>query len=228
MREAATSRATGGVGMESRALTSRQLGPVIAGVLFNLIPIVGALFWGWSVFTLVFLYWIENVAVGARTLASMAGSAFYMSSGKRYGILFFGPFFTLHYGVFCIVHGAFVVALFGTHLRDAGVEFEPFAIVRATMREHPDFGYALLSIGLWQLVQLALFFVRGQARTADFSELMGAPYPRIMLLHITILAGGALVLALGQPIWGLALMAVLKALFDVGEAAPIASPAPPR
>jgi len=39
-------------------------------VIANAIPLVGVLFLGWTVFPLVFLYWLENVVVGASTWPS--------------------------------------------------------------------------------------------------------------------------------------------------------------
>ena len=49
--------------------------PVTTAIALNLIPVIGVLFWGWSAFALIFLYWLENLVVGVRTLLSMLATA---------------------------------------------------------------------------------------------------------------------------------------------------------
>ncbi len=214
--------------MDLSAIVSRQVWPAIAvAVALNLVPVIGVLFWGWSVFALIFLYWIENVAIGVRTLASMLGAAVVQGGAQRWGVFFFAPFFTVHYGIFCAVHGAFVVVMFGGHLQKAGVAFESTAILRATMEDSPGFALGMLTIGLWQLFRLIQFLVGGEARSATLQGLMGAPYPRIVALHITILIGGGLVLVLGQPVIGILFLALFKLTFDLADLRP-RDAAPPQ
>ena len=40
-------------------------------VPFNLVPLVGVLFWGWNVATLLVLYWVENGIVGLLNVPKM-------------------------------------------------------------------------------------------------------------------------------------------------------------
>jgi hypothetical protein len=47
---------------------------------------------------------------------------------------------------------------------------------------------------------------------------MAAPYPRIVILHLTIIIGGFVLMLLNQPLAGLVLLALIKAAFDVAEA----------
>ncbi|MEM9017757.1 MAG: DUF6498-containing protein, partial [Verrucomicrobiota bacterium] len=72
----------------------------------NLIPLAGAIFWGWSIFDIVVLYWSENVIVGAINVLRML----FAGGGKSKGAsiaekIFTIPFFIVHYGIFCTVHG---------------------------------------------------------------------------------------------------------------------------
>ena len=48
-----------------------KLPTVIALVLANLVPLYGVLFLGWETFPLVFLFWLENVIVGAFNVLKM-------------------------------------------------------------------------------------------------------------------------------------------------------------
>ena len=41
-------------------------------VIANAIPLVGVLFIGWTVFPLVFLYWLENVVIGGFNVAKLS------------------------------------------------------------------------------------------------------------------------------------------------------------
>ena len=44
---------------------------------------------------------------------------------------------------------------------------------------------------------------------------MTAPYGRVVVLHVTVLVGGGLVMALGSPIWALVLLVALKSAIDL-------------
>jgi hypothetical protein len=45
---------------------------------------------------------------------------------------------------------------------------------------------------------------------------MGAPYARVVVLHVTIIFGAFVVAFLGSPIGALLVLVVLKAAFDLG------------
>ena len=75
----------------------------------------GVLFFGWQVFELVFLYWLENVVIGIFTFLKFVVRRY------EHGVelvlpFFFAPFFLVHYGGFTAGHGIFVFALFGDDL----------------------------------------------------------------------------------------------------------------
>lgn len=193
--------------------------PVAAASALNLIPIAGVLFWGWSAFALIFLYWMENVVIGVRTLLSMliSGVVGKGGVGGLPGALFICLFFTVHYGIFCFGHGSFVVGMFGgqdTGVGDLGV----IGAAASLFEQQPNLSYGLASIVIWQVLALILFVVRGEAAKTDTLSLMGAPYPRIFVLHITIIFGGVLLLALDEPLAGLVVLALVKTAFDVAEA----------
>jgi hypothetical protein len=60
-----------------------------------------------------------------------------------------------------------------------------------------------------------VFLYRRDYRETDPMIQMFEPYGRIVILHITILAGGFIVLALGQPWIGVLILALIKAAFDL-------------
>ncbi|MGE0596516.1 MAG: DUF6498-containing protein [Hyphomonadaceae bacterium] len=193
---------------------------VVGALAVNAIPIVGVMFWGWSAFALILLYWLENVVVGVRTLLSMAASG--VTKGwLGLGLVFLLPFFTLHYGLFTFVHGVFVMAMFGgAEMAQLNVD-TPFGlagVVSALFREHPNLLIGFAAIAAWQGVHFIVWLARGEAGRSDPITQMSAPYPRIITLHITIIFGGFLLMLLGWPVLGVLALAVMKTLFDVGEA----------
>ncbi len=197
----------------------------MAAIAINLIPLAGVLFWGWSAFALIFLYWLENVVIGVRTLASMIANAAVVGGVNWLGALFFGAFFTFHYGLFCFGHGIFVIALFGGQTAVIGDTMLDLAgAARALFAQQSGLLIGFASIVFWQLVQFGLFIARGEVRRVNLLELMGAPYPRIIALHATIIFGGFLLLLLNQPVWGLAVLSLVKMGWDIAEARKAAQP----
>lgn len=201
--------------MEDRARRARW--PVVAAVIFNLVPIAGVLLWGWNAFALIFLYWLENLAIGGRTVLSMLASALY-GPVRAASALATAAFFTVHFGIFCFVHGVFVVSMFSGETSAGAGLFDLWSTTQRLFATQPGLLSGLFSVALWQAVLFGVFIVRGEARTANPLKLMAASYPRIIILHVTIIFGGFLLMMLNQPVAGLALLALVKAAFDVAEA----------
>jgi hypothetical protein len=184
---------------------------LIALCAANTLPIVGVLFLGWTVFPIVLLYWLENVVVGAFNVLKML-LARPQELLSNLGKLFFVPFFVVHFGLFTFVHGMLVFAFFGP--RDA----EPFGLTAnlfPTIRAN-HLGWAVLvlvaSHGLsfyWN------YLGNGEFRRASMQVLMQQPYGRVVVLHLTVLFGGWIVIALGSPVLALVLLVALKTAADV-------------
>jgi hypothetical protein len=92
-------------------------------IAVNTVPLVGVVFFDWSLFSIVFLYWIENGIVGFFYVLKIAWATKPGSFqtgltvnarplGHR-GKAFLIPFFIFHYGLFRVVHGVFVIVCFG-------------------------------------------------------------------------------------------------------------------
>lgn len=194
-------------------------------LLANLLPLVGVFAWGWSLSDLLLLYWIENGVVGIYTVAKLLlVRSEGQSPGQRLASKAFGvPFFIVHYGMFWLVHGLFVVTLFGGMLfGSAGptIPVQPqtffFAAVivswmRADVLAWPVAGL-LVSHGV---SFLSNYLAQGEYRRQSVNELMGQPYGRVVVLHLTILAGGFLVMLLGQSQLVLLLFVAVKVIVDM-------------
>ncbi len=188
--------------------------PLALVIGLNLIPVIGVLFWGWSAFALIVLYWLENLVIGVRTLASMIANAAVMGGVNWLGALFFGGFFTLHYGLFCFGHGVFVMSMFGGSFYGDSV-IDLGGAVAALFATQSNLAIGFASIVAWQVVQFVRFLVSGEVRRTNVVELMGAPYPRIITLHIAIIFGGFVLMLLNQPVSGILVLALVKMAYDV-------------
>lgn len=192
----------------------RRLPPsALALIAVNAVPLAGVFFLDWRVFDILALFWIENLAIGLVNVLRMAAVGI---KTAQFGAFIMIPFFCVHYGMFCFVHGSFVVAFFG---RDAGVAasdgFDPLSLFLSVISRD---GILWSSAGLL-LSHLFSFFanflIRGEYRQADFKKLMADPYGRVIILHLTILAGGGLVAATGESAAALAFLVVLKTGLDL-------------
>jgi hypothetical protein len=181
-------------------------------VVANLLPLVGVVFFGWSVFELVALYWFENVVIGALNVLKM------LLVKPEGGVpmvakMATAAFFTFHYGMFCLVHGVFVATLLGPKGLDGGPGSNPISMV----------GNLVADGGGWMVVGLLAshafsfvshYLIRGGRRRTDLARLMAAPYGRIVVLHIAILFGAFVITAMGEPIAMLVLLVAGKIALD--------------
>ncbi len=188
--------------MIGRLALTPVTGSIVVLIVANLVPLAGALFGGWSVYEVVLLYWAENVVIGLYQIARMMAVMVLRREGV---MLLLAAFFVLHYGVFTMVHGHFVVGMLGPDPA-AGLEsavallLAPEGLLLALLALLASHGFAF-----------TVHFLRGgEWRDAGLKELMVAPYARIVVLHLVILGGGLLLVTMGEPVAALALMVVLK------------------
>ncbi len=77
----------------------------------NLIPFIGIFLFDWDVRFIVLLYWIENLIAGFYNILKMVFLKTAQAADNK-GKLFIIPFFCIHYGGFCAVHGFFLIHFF--------------------------------------------------------------------------------------------------------------------
>lgn len=210
----------------------------------NALPLVGVLFFGWDTFSIVALYWSENVIIGAinvlkmiacnpdmaaiyayqfnkggrtdgdlaKKYASTARSVQIGNQVSKFGLI---PFFIFHYGLFCLVHGIFVFAFFG---HDSMAGFGPFGPLRDIIQvfSHERMWWCVLALAASHLWSFFVNYLgRGEYRRTVVIVLMMQPYARIVILHIAIILGGFLSLALGSNVGILMILIVGKTLLDL-------------
>ncbi len=172
---------------------------LVALIASNLIPLVGVAAFGWSVRSLMLLYWAENIVVAFYAVLRMV---------KVGGLVALptAAFFCIHFGIFTVVHGVFVFTLTAPNgpLGGAAVTADsmPWLAVLGLLASH----------GVSFVVN---FLIGGEWRTSNITLEMGKPYPRMIILHVAIVIGAFFVMALGQPAALLILLVMLKTGLDV-------------
>ena len=168
-------------------------------ILANLVPLFGSLFFGWNLFSIIFIFWAENLVVGFynifRILKADGDKA---SIGAKIGS---SIFFTFHYGIFTLVHGVFVFALFGKNL---GGHSGLFGILTSVIFLFISHGYSYFSN----------YIYKGEYKKISLASTMMAPYGRIVVLHLTIIFGGSFIMLLNAPQIAVSLLVLLKIFID--------------
>jgi len=184
---------------------------VLALIAANLIPLAGVFLLDWEVFPLLLLFWFENVIIGFFNALKMLFAT--PDQKLQWAVkLFIVPFFCLHYGIFTLVHGIFVVVLFGGGTKPG---FPGPGTFLSEMLEQKLL-WAVWGLFVSHGISFAHnYLIGGEFRRAGVQVLMIQPYGRIVVLHVTILLGGFLMLALNSPTLGLVLLVVLKILLDL-------------
>ena len=181
--------------------------PLLALVAANLIPLVGVFHFGWDLRGIMLVYWAENVVVGIWAVIRML----WIGGPAALGIAIF---FCAHYGVFTGVHLLFVYAL-----ADAA-HWGGNAAGHGGAASIGDFfsqlswwtvGALFVSHG----ISFYLNFIRkGEWASSSVQTEMTRPYPRMMVMHIAIIAGAFVIALADQPMALLAVLVLLKIAFD--------------
>jgi hypothetical protein len=170
----------------------------------NLVPLFGVLFFGWSLFALILAYWLENLVIGYynwKKLRQFPEEAIFR--GGRGFLKTRADFFAAHYGGFCFIHGMFVLPLLATGVLGdtGGLGLLGFV------------GVLLSAYAFYKRHGVAFeeeFLAKAQYRTLDPSRLMLAPYPRVVIMHLTLLGGAAVAAMFGSPLGALVILVGLK------------------
>ncbi len=201
--------------------TTSSTAAVVALVLANCVPLVGVLFLGWNVWTILIVYWLENGVVGAINVLKMRRAAGPYVPG-RVSMSFNGRpvddasssalvgFFVMHYGIFWTVHGVFVLSLafgaFGPVGAETGAAPSPWTILLATVA-------LVISHGLSYRLN---YIGRGEYLHTSAAGQMFAPYARLVILHVTIIFGAIAISTTGAPAAAIVILIGLKTVLDLG------------
>ena len=186
---------------------------VLTLVVANLVPFYGLFILHWEVFPVLLLFWCENVIIGVFNVFRML-----LASPSKplewVGKVFMIPFFCFHYGMFTLIHGVFVFGFFGGYFT-SGAPFPSADTLFQAFRDY-HLGWSLLALFLSHAASFVLNYIgNGEYKQAALKDLMSQPYSRVVILHITILFGGFVVMALGSPVFALLILLLLKMFIDI-------------
>ena len=200
-----------------------SIGAVVALIVANVIPLFGVLFLGWSVWNILVIYWLENGIVGVINVLKMTRAEGTLPAGPGPSFLVNGqpvssvakfaliPFFVMHYGIFWLVHGIFVLTLpmfmsLGSGPVGPGMDLDLGSVALAALALAVSHGLSFW----WN------FLVGGEYRRTTAAGLMFAPYRRLIALHLTIIFGAMAVMFTGAPVLAVAILVSIKTLLDLG------------
>ncbi|HEV7200842.1 MAG TPA: DUF6498-containing protein [Candidatus Limnocylindria bacterium] len=206
-------------------------------IVTNLIPLGGVLWLGWSLLLILALYWAENGVVGvinvlkiltAKGTTTGPSAARWSVNGRpaaslsRLGT---AGFFTIHYGLFWIVHGIFVFTFIPAMTGIGGFGgFGPgfmFVTVPAGPPGLPGvdasvFAFGVIGLAISHGVSFWMNYLgRGEFRTLSPADVMIQPYGRLVIMHLTIILGAFVSIALGTSLGSLIVLVVLKTALDL-------------
>jgi len=196
------------VGSRLPSRTARTTTSILL-IAANLLPLVAVLTGAAGVGEVFVIYWFENVVVWftsiIKILTARGGTAGDVQLADN---VLTAAFFAFHFGMFTLVHGVFSFILAGM---TGGLTGEP--------RTWMLLGAAIL---VSHLVSLGLnWFGQGERNVVTPRRAMSAPYPRMMVLHVSVIGAFFLLLELGPPggisdaVGPVALLCGLKTVVDV-------------
>lgn len=196
----------------------------------NAVPLAGVLLWKWDAFLLLVLYWMETAVIAFWTFF-LIGKAFdrfigpYSEGKSPMGMI---GFFTIHAGIFMVVHFVFLWTLFAGDWKTQVHSVAQFLRV------------ILIGQGLW-LSLLLLFVVRGiepmllvygpdwyRRRNLPAADAVPNPwhrggilyglYARIIVMQIVIIASAFVIEHFGgaSAVAPVILLVLLKTAIDLG------------
>jgi len=174
-------------------------------LLTNLATVVGTVLQGWNITDLLWIYWGQSVVIGYYNVHRIVDLDRIATDGFISNIRPVEPMcetqrctavcFALHYGLFHLVYGVFLLT---------------------TFRIHPDFpvaGVLLCILAFWFTHRFSYRFNRERDRAVpNIGSLMFFPYVRIIPMNLVILLGAPIA---GDNTLALVLILLLKTAVDV-------------
>jgi hypothetical protein len=213
----------------ARASPLRFFFPSTILVLFaDLYPLAGVLWWGWDAFVLLMLYWMETAVIAFWALARIltlapgsdeSGESLAYRVKQRLGLTLF---FLVHASGFMGGHLLFLWVAFSGKWGETIHNPHDF-IQQMVLPYHlwVPLGMAFVARGiafvrdLWSRhSHAALAAGSAEQRNNAIGAIVGGLYGRIVLMHITILAGVGIAKKLGS-IGPFVLLIAIKIVFDV-------------
>lgn len=182
-------------------------------ILGNLLPLVGVLFSGWDIYTLLVFYWCETLIIAFWVILTIVlhkgEETLGVSGATRRSARFSwasAAMILVQTGLFMALHLFLMSGLYGdawpAHLRSIPAFIDTFVIGR----------------GLWQMlgllfVQRAAIFWQERLEPSVLPAVAGL-YLRIFTMQVVIVFGAWGVMLFNSGIWGLILLVAMKMVLE--------------
>lgn len=198
---------------------------LFSAVVYLLVPLAGILFFDWDWRSVIFLYWLQNITAGVRTEIDMFRTRTPSAPGAQSSLTFNGRtikdstkkpfammFFAVHYGIFTFVHGVFVTLIvYGAFT----------SLLGGSESASPQGSFNLRGIlvvwAIGSLVQVIVGCFTPRESLPPLPSLFGAPYARIIALHVTVLLGVWLIVLFNWPPAAAILLVALQFIVELGQ-----------
>lgn len=185
----------------------------ISLIITNIVPLFGAIFFDWSIYSILIAYWIENLIIGYFTYIKIPLSLGNNKENKILRLFNLPPFqenmvinrFLRDYMFFCIVHGVLLFVFFFID-----VKFEIDIIPNILLMT------VLLFISHW-ISYRSNFMGKKEYLRISPSQQVVMPYSRIMIMHLVVLMGGLIVENNGYKLVAVGFLVILKTAADLGS-----------
>lgn len=175
---------------------------LIAIIISNLVPAIGVLYFSWDLLTILFLYWFESAVIGVFNAKKMI---IIDKASLKNEV----SFFLIHYGLFMLVHFIFLIVFFVVLPTQKTVD--PTGIL--TLLKNVAFGTIFFTISHW--VSFHYDFLQSDNSSIPIHTVMFEPYPRILVMHITVIIGAFIIMTTGINKYAIIVLVGAKTLTDI-------------
>ena len=175
---------------------------VVPVIVANSIPIVGVLAFGWDLRSIMFLYWFETAVVVFYSVLKIVTIGGPMT-------LFWIPAHLATFAVFMSFHLMMILALGPSH----GGGFFPRETILDLLRR--TWGGAVGLVVSHGISFVVNFLGNREYEHTTVDAQVAAPWKRLLIMHVTTIAGAWSVGLLDAPVGALVMLAVLKIVVDL-------------
>lgn len=198
----------------ARLFTVLRKRPPLLLLLVNLLPVACVILFGWDVGGLMLCYWAENVIIGAFTVPRMVAAGVAHGIGATAGAVFYLPLFIGHYGIFCLGHGFFLLALLALAQQGSGEPIDMSVLAHIAFAQR-GLWISIFGMVLFHAQELIEWLRRGAAKETSAWDEMSRPYGRVGVLHLALMGGMMVVMVVGHEVAAVAFLGIGKTVLEL-------------
>ncbi|MDO8628091.1 MAG: DUF6498-containing protein [Candidatus Diapherotrites archaeon] len=157
---------------------------LVALVLSNIITLVTAIVFNWSLFVVLWIYWLQSIIIGFFNFVRILSLKDFSTEGFTIGKVTPGPSVAVKIGtaIFFAVHFGFFHFIYAMFLGGFSAFFGQMTLM--------DFFYILFTGVIFFANHLFSFiYHKSENSEKNIGKIMFAPYSRIIPMHLTIIIG---------------------------------------